>query len=412
MNTVISARGLHTPDQERCALSTDDRQTKSALKFDFYPVRPMIRFRRGADLCLDWLRITAIMGILSGVIGCSPGYVMRAAYEQSKILLARRSIDSVIADPSTSQEDRSKLEFVQKAREFAKEIGLEPGNSFTAYSDVGKETLAWVVVASRRDAFALYTWWFPIVGTVPYKGFFNEHDAKDQAKRLEEQGFESSVRGTEAFSTLGWFNDPLLSTTLRNPAYRIVNTVLHESVHTTIWIKDNVPFNETLASFVGSQASVEFFAKQVAETPLAAAQKAGLEASLKASERDQQFQSEFAGVISKLYEQLSRLYADKHLSSAQKIEQRAAVFEAIMQPFRARYPQMTALKKINNAEILQFTIYMTKLELFEKLFAHVSRSWPAFFAGIKAVKDVVDNDSSKDPWTELQAVVYSSKKEQ
>jgi predicted aminopeptidase len=334
---------------------------------------------------------------------------VRAAYEQSKILLARRSIDSVIADPSTSQEDRSKLEFVQQAREFAKEIGLEPGNSFTAYSDVGKETLAWVVVASRRDAFALYTWWFPIVGTVPYKGFFDEADANDQARELEAKGFESSVRGTEAFSTLGWFNDPLFSTTLRNPAYRIVNTVLHESVHTTIWIKDNVPFNETLASFVGSQASVEFFAKYLAQTPVGTPQRAGLEASLKASARDQQFQSEFAGVISK---QLSKLYADKLLSSAQKIEQRAAVFDAIIQPFRAQYPQMTALKKINNAEILQFTIYMTKLELFERLFAQVNKSWPAFFQGIKAVKDSVDNDSSKDPWTELQTVVYSSKKQQ
>jgi len=349
------------------------------------------------------------MGVHSCLAGCSPGYVMRAAYEQSKILLARRSIDAVIDDPTTSQEDKRKLEFVRKSREFASEIGLKPGDSFTAYSDVGKDTLAWVVVASRRDAFALYTWWFPIVGTVPYKGFFDQEDAKDQARRLEEQGYESSVRGTEAFSTLGWFNDPLLSTTLRNPAYRIVNTVLHESVHTTVWIKNNVPFNETLASFVGSQAGVEFFAKQLSMLPPDKAQRDELDTFLKASERDQQFQSEFAGVISKLYEELSRLYADQQLSSAQKIEQRSRVFDSIMQPFRAKHTQMSALRKINNAEILQFTIYMTKLELFEKLFANVGRSWTQFFQQINSIKESVDTDSSKDPWTELQTIVYSGK---
>jgi predicted aminopeptidase len=357
-------------------------------------------------------KTVACMGILACLVGCSPGYVMRAAYEQSKILLARRPIDAVMSDPSTNQEDRTKLEFVRSAREFASEIGLKPGDSFTTYSDIGKETLAWVVVASRRDAFALHTWWFPIVGTVPYKGFFDQEDAKEQAKRLEEQGYESSVRGTEAFSTLGWFNDPLLSTTLRNPTYRIVNTVIHESVHTTVWIKDNVPFNETLASFVGSQAGVEFFSKQLTSVKPGEPQRAQLEALLKASEHDQRFQSEFARVITDLYEQLSTLYSDKQLSSAQKIEQRSTVFDRIMQPFRATYPQMTALKKINNAEILQFTIYMTKLELFEKLFSNAGGSWSEFFKHIDSIKDAVDRDSGKDPWTELQTIVYSSKPQQ
>jgi predicted aminopeptidase len=332
---------------------------------------------------------------------------MRAAYEQSKILLARRPIDAVMSDPSTNQDDRGKLAFVRSAREFASEIGLKPGDSFTTYADIGKETLAWVVVASRRDAFALHTWWFPIVGTVPYKGFFDQDDAKEQAKRLEEQGYEASVRGTEAFSTLGWFNDPLLSTTLRNPAYRIVNTVIHESVHTTVWIKDNVPFNETLASFVGSQAGVEFFSKQLASVKKDDPQHSHLEVSLKASEHDLRFQSEFARVITDLYEQLSSLYADAQLSSAQKIEQRSAIFDRIMQPFRSKYPQMTALKKINNAEIMQFTIYMTKLELFEKLFTNVGGSWSEFFKRIDSIKDSVNDDPTKDPWTELQTVVYS-----
>jgi predicted aminopeptidase len=352
-------------------------------------------------------RVMLSLTVAFHVTGCSPGYVVRAAYEQSKILLARRPLDEVIADPKTSADERLKLEFVREARAFGADIGLRPKGSFTAYADIGKDTLAWIVVASRRDSFNLYTWWFPIVGTVPYKGFFNLEDAQKQATYLEQNGYESSVRGTEAFSTLGWFNDPLLSTTLKNPAFRIVNTVLHESVHSTIWIKDNVPFNETLASFVGGQATIEFFSRRLATISKDTKLRPELESSLRAAEQDQQFQSEFAAVLSKLYQGLTALYSDSNLSSAQKIEKRVAVFETHIGPFRRKYPRMSALKTINNAEILQFTIYMTKLELFEALFARSGRSWSTFFSHIAAVKQAVEQDSSKDPWKALERIVHS-----
>jgi predicted aminopeptidase len=346
------------------------------------------------------------MGVVGSLMsGCSPGYVVRAAYEQSKILLARRPIDEVIADPATSAEDKKKLEYVLQARTFGSEIGLNPGNSFTTYSDIGKDTLAWVVVASRKDAFALHTWWFPIVGTVPYKGFFSHELALEQAKSLEEKGLESSVRGTEAFSTLGWFNDPLLSTTLRNPTPRIVNTVLHESVHSTVWIKHNVPFNETLASFVGSQATMEFFSQK---NNLCAAQAEDCSESasfLKTAQDDYGFQLEFALLIERLYSNLDALYADKTLSSPQKIERRVTIFDETLKPFRAKYPRMPALKAINNAEIMQFTIYMTKLALFEQLFKRSGESWSEFFAAIATIRDAIDHDSSKDPFKELENMV-------
>jgi predicted aminopeptidase len=354
------------------------------------------RYSRTFYLLTVWLLFC------TSVTACSPVYVARAAYEQSKILLARRPLDSVIRDPATSDEERRKLEYVQEARSFASQIGLEPGNSFTSYADIGKDTLAWIVVASRRDAFALYTWWFPIVGTVPYKGFFNQEDAKLQAERLEQQGYESSIRGTEAFSTLGWFNDPLLSTTLRNHTFRIVNTVLHESVHSTVWIKDNVPFNETLASFVGSRATIEFFAHKLVHTTQEQGLRTEYEGFLRAAQHEHRFQSEFAAVLSKVYAELSQLYSNKNLSSAQKIEQRGAVFESAMAPFRAAYPKMSALRTINNAEILQSTIYLTKLDLFERLFSNCGGSWGEFFKHIRAIKQRISDDRSTDPWKELE----------
>lgn len=366
-----------------------------------------LRRGRAAQQC-RFLMIVAIL--ICTTAGCSPVYVMRAAYEQSKILLARRPIDEVINDPATTKEDAEKLALVLEARRFAAEIGLSPGNSFTQYADIGKDTLAWVVMASRRDSFALYTWWFPIVGTVPYKGFFDQHDARDQAQQLESQGYESSVRGTEAFSTLGWFNDPLLSTTLKNSATRIVNTVLHESVHSTVWIPDHVPFNESLANFVGSRATVDFFALASggdSQRPTGAAAGAAASDVRAQSEREHQFSMEFADCVGEVFDALEALYRRTDLTSEEKVHERERVFEQVIAPFRLRYPAMSAFKKLNNAELLQSTIYTTKLRLFARLYQAVGRDWPEFFKRIAELRERLTQERAKGPFEELDALVAS-----
>jgi predicted aminopeptidase len=339
------------------------------------------------------------LGLVSLVLflsACSPGYVMRAAYEQSKILLARRPIDQVVQDVATVDEDRRKLELVLEARAFAVSIGLDPKGSFTKYADIGKDTLAWVVMGSRKDSFNMYTWWFPIVGTVPYKGFFSQEDAINQAKELEQQGFETSVRGTEAFSTLGWFNDPLLSTTLKNPPVRIANTVIHESVHSTVWIKDNVPFNESLANFVASQATIEFFKARARSDSSAEAEGRGELVAL--AEREHRFTLEYADLVTSLYKELGDLYQRSDITTAQKIAMREGVFKAIVGPFKERYPGIRSLAQLNNAELLQTTIYMTKLRSFERLFSRFSGSWNGFFREISTISKRVSDGELRDPF--------------
>jgi predicted aminopeptidase len=350
-----------------------------------------------------------MIGLSTLLAGCSPGYVLQAAYEQGRILIGRRPIEQVILDPETDSNDREKLRLVLRAREFGSErVGLTTGRSFTAYTDIGKDTLAWIVIASRRDSFSLYTWWFPIVGTVPYKGFFNEESAKGQARDLEALGYESSVRGTEAFSTLGWFNDPVLSTTLKNPPSRIVNTVLHESVHSTVWIKNNVAFNESLANFVGSQAALEFFANEEAECSGAGRTCDLLAQSRQQAERDLAFQLEFGDTVSQLIEKLEALYARTDVSSEEKISKREEIFAQGVAPFHARYPKATVLQKINNAEIVQFKLYLTKLRLFEKLYAQSDRNWDTFFARIRAARAASEADSAADPFVVLEKEIHDT----
>jgi predicted aminopeptidase len=336
------------------------------------------------------------------IAGCSPGYVMRAAYEQSKILLSRRPIEDVINDPATSKEDVEKLALVLEARKFAEEIGLSTGGSFTKYADIGKDTLAWVVMGSRRDSFDLCTWWFPIVGTVPYKGFFDKDDADSQARKLEERGFESSVRGTEAFSTLGWFNDPILSTTLKNSASRIVNTVIHESVHSTVWIPDNVAFNESLANFVGSRAAVDFFKQRSNNFANSTVNSSPESVSLIAqAELEHRFTLDLADAVSDAFKQLEELYNRQDLSSEHKINERQRVFDRAMQPFRERYPKASTLRVLNNADLLQSTIYMTELRGFEKLYSEANGSWLEFFVRIRQIKEKLANREYAEPFAGL-----------
>jgi predicted aminopeptidase len=198
----------------------------------------------------------AILFVISPT-GC---YVSRAAYEEMRILSRRQPIDRVVADSTTPLAEREKLRLVQAARAFARDsLGLAPKETFTRYSRLDRDTLVLVVSAAYPDRLARRTWWFPIVGRFPYKGYFNFGDALKSAESMRAEGFDVSVGASSAFSTLGWFNDPLVSTTLRMDSVSLVNTVIHEIAHTTFFAKGQVVFNESFASFVGGRGAVAFF---------------------------------------------------------------------------------------------------------------------------------------------------------
>lgn len=318
------------------------------------------------------LRALSLATILT-LTACNPFYVLRATYEESRILLGRRDIEEVIADPITNKPTREKLELVLEAREFSKSKGFTPKRSFTQFSEVGPGPLAWVLVVSRPDDFSLYTWWFPIVGSVPYKGYFAKNDAVRMAKLLEEDGYETSVRGTDAFSTLGWFDDPLLSTTLMRPEVRLVNTVLHEITHSTIWIPGHVDFNESLANFIGFEATVEFFEAKLKTCGSSdCEERFSKYLNVAQAQRDSEY--ELARSVTALYEELKELYTGDSERS-HKLKERHNIFERHVAPLRVKYPKLELLKEINNAEIMQLKLYMTKLELFLALWEKNGRSW-------------------------------------
>ena len=123
--------------------------------------------------------------------------------------------------------------------------------NYSTFVNLHRPYVTYIVSAAPKNELKYYTWYFPIIGSVPYKGYFNEAGANGEARDLASEGYDTYVRGVTAYSTLGWFKDPILSSMLAYSDYDMVNTIIHETVHTTIYIKSNANFNERLASYLG-----------------------------------------------------------------------------------------------------------------------------------------------------------------
>ncbi len=356
-----------------------------------------------------FFRVLALSAATITLQSCAIGYITRAAYEESKILINRRDIREVIDDPETTGDEKAKLALVLEARDFAAEMGLTPKKSFTKYTKIDKDVLTWVVMGSKPDAFQMAVWWFPIAGTLPYRGFFDKLEADEFAGTLEAQGLETWVRGSEAFSTLGWFNDPVLTPALKAHETRLVNTVIHETVHATVWIPDNVAFNESLANFVGLAGAVQFFASaksRCAENDDSCRdQKSDFELIAQKSLENELHIGE---TLEALFKDLTLLYASSK-TSEEKIAERQVIFEGHIAPLRAQFPKMTAFRKINNAEILQVIIYVQKLRKFKEVFQDCALSWGCFMEKMRGIKEQIEDGQSNDPFQLLQELTPTQK---
>ncbi len=337
------------------------------------------------------LALVVVVGGVAFVASPDVRYVARAAVAEGGILLRARPIANVIADSGTDPATRAKLELVLAARDFAADsLHLAARRTYTTYSRLAHDTLVFVLSASRSDRLEEHTWWFPVVGRVPYKGFFSLNGARAEAARLEAQGLDTYLRTSGAFSTLGWFNDPLLSTIVEEDSADLAATVIHEILHNTIWVPGYVPFNESLADFVGYRGAEAFFRAR-GDTV-----NAGRAAARWADE------IRLAAFYDTLAARLDSLYGSG--AAQPELQQgRARIFAAARDELAGGLGRTLttvdgrwlARQPLNNAVVIAERLYRTRLEVFERLLAARGALVPA----IAAVKDAVAG--GKDPWRAL-----------
>ena len=344
-------------------------------------------------------RAAAALALLAAVLAagaCSPVYVLRAGWEEAKLLHGRRPIREVVSDTATDPALRNRLRLVLQARDYAeRSLGLEPGDSFTSYARVESDTLLLVVSASPRFRLAWKTWWFPVVGDVPYRGYFDFDEARQQARELREDGWDVYVRPTSAFSTLGWLPDPVLSTTLRQDSVGIVETVIHEITHTTYFPSGHADFNESFATFVGHGGAEAFFCRALAREALCR------------EARDRWHDTRRYGrFLTALRDSLAALYG-RDLPEGETVRRKeealdaaARRFEREVAPgFRTFPAGILDRERLNNAWLLSRVLYYGRLDDFEA----VRRSRESARGAIRAVIEAAR--AAPDPWSGLDRLL-------
>jgi len=205
------------------------------------------------------LGLAALIAILILVFWDLVSYGVRMGYGQMNIIWNARPVGQFLNDPTFPDSLKARLELIGEVRRYAIDsLGLKDTDNYkTMYDQQGREIM-WVVMASEPFRLKPKEWEFPIVGAVPYKGFFNEARARELGQQLEQEGWDVIIRNPGGWSTLGWFTDPILSKMLNRSEGDLANLIIHEMSHATIFVKDSVDFNENLATFIGDRGAEKF----------------------------------------------------------------------------------------------------------------------------------------------------------
>jgi len=335
--------------------------------------------------------VLAVLSCLVGCGGCSPLYVLRSAYEEGRILLARQSIEGLLERPELDADTRAKLELVLAVRRFAAdELKLDVGEAYASFSIVPPGALLHVVSAAERTRLVPYTWWFPIVGDVDYKGYFELEDARAEADRLSAGGYDIYVRPSVAFSTLGWFDDPVLSSWLRADPVRIAELLIHELLHRTWYVSGETAFNESLATFVGHVGAIEFFSAK--DGPAAATTVRARAAWSEALAESAQWSAAVAE-LKALYETSAR--EKRPLDDV--LAARAVIFDRLQQGEPEPVPGRPK-RTFNNAVILANYAYMRDLSAFDRIYSSASDDLRTVIARLRAI-----TADAKDPFAAVVA---------
>lgn len=313
--------------------------------------------------CLYRVLIGLSLSLLGGC-GCNLNYYWHLARGQSRVLYQRIPVQALLARSDLAEQTRTQLELIQAVLRYAESVGLKTDDQYTTFYDTGGDPICWNVSACPPDRFSPYTWDFPLVGEVPYKGFFRRDLAAEERDALAAEGYDAMVRPVSAYSTLGLFSDPILSSMLNYAPDQLADLILHELTHARVYAPSQTDFNESLATFVGRQGALLFLAQHFGpNTPLLHQAKARrADAAL------------FRHFMVETVAALDSLYA-RGLPRNVVLRDRQVVFAQRQRDFALIKAQFTHDRydgflqwELNNARLLSYRRYNANLALFSAVY--------------------------------------------
>ena len=348
-------------------------------------------YRRGKVIegrCNMKWRVAVLCSVTALIVGCSQmGYYFQAAQGQISVLSSARPIDDWLADTGTNDKLRSRLEKIKAIREFAeKELGLPDNASFKSYADLKRPYVLWNVVATPELSLHSKQWCFPVAGCVSYRGYYDKQEAQAYGDELRHEGFDVQVAGVPAYSTLGWFSDPVLSTFIQYPDAELARLIFHELAHQVAYAKGDSRFNESFATAV---------------------EEVGVERWLSTHGNEQMRQSyatyegrkhDFLALLLKYRKELDNNYT-RRASAGDKRKQKAAIFQALKDEYQtlktawggyAGYDRWFA-EPLTNAHLASIATYHDMVPEFRALLVR-EKSFPKFYDAVKRLAAMEDSE--------------------
>jgi len=334
------------------------------------------------------------LGMVEASTGCKVAYLSRAAWHQAELMAKREPIDKVLARGELDEEQAAKLTLIPEIKSFGEQLGLAPSHNYESISARWSRS---IVNFSACEPLSLEPvgWWFPVVGSVPYLGFFRDQDAQRWERRYRERGYDVWVRDVAAYSTLGWFRDPVLPAMLAWEEYRLAEVVLHELTHATLWVPGSVSFNETFANIVGEQAATRWMEHRYGaeSTPVH-------DMWITREDHDA-----WRAVLESLYQDLDAVYKNWDMSDEEKLSRKKTLLGSIdlrvlAGNFHRPEPYLREARegRWNNARIAQYRTYNHSREALDTLLAQRDGDLEAFVHGVEKITFEQD-----DPWIAVQA---------
>lgn len=313
--------------------------------------------------------------------GCSTvGYYAQAVHGHIALLAAARPIPQWLDDPAADGDLKRRLARAQQIRAFAsRELGLPDNGSYTAYADLKRPAAVWNVFAAPELSLQLKTWCYPVLGCAGYRGYFERAAAEDYAQRLRAQGYDVSVAPVPAYSTLGWFDDPLLNTFVYAGQGELARLIFHELAHQVAYAKDDTVFNESFATLVERVGVARWLAT------------AGDEATRAAYAQQQARREDFLRLLLEHKRRLAAVY-DSDADEQDKRRRKREVFAALKDEYArikterwggfAGYDRYFA-QELGNAHLAAVGAYNDLVPAFEALLRAQENDLPRFYARVK-----------------------------